>query len=306
MAILGSQGSLRDRLGEAGFGHVSQIMGPAMAAPMLDAFPAWLASMLLLYGPVFEAQARSGVTGMDNALAAEAGAAGMPHRPLETLEFQLQLMASTEAESLEGLRDPASMAAKARSVMEDVTSACRATDPAMVEAAIRSSMEDASAERLLVERNRAWMPVLLEELGQGGALVAVGTGHMVGEQGLVRLLTDAGYRLTPQRGPAATWTASPVPWPQIAPFVALDAPTRSAWLDATVSRGNTLLCAEGSLLRGPDEQGVCEAKVARWAELCVVQAAPTLLGAEPTEAGVQRLVGCAATGGAAQMALGAR
>jgi uncharacterized protein YbaP (TraB family) len=53
-----------------------------------------------------------------------------------------------------------------------------------------------TAEPLLFARNRAWMPKLESYLVGGGAFVAVGLGHMIGEQGLPALLARAGYTVT--------------------------------------------------------------------------------------------------------------
>jgi uncharacterized protein YbaP (TraB family) len=52
-----------------------------------------------------------------------------------------------------------------------------------------------TSEELLWKRNRAWLPKLEAYLAPagGGAFVAVGLGHMLGEQGLPALLARAGY-----------------------------------------------------------------------------------------------------------------
>jgi uncharacterized protein YbaP (TraB family) len=50
-------------------------------------------------------------------------------------------------------------------------------------------------EPLLYARNRAWLPKL-ETYFATGAFVAVGLGHMLGDQGLPALLTEAGYTVT--------------------------------------------------------------------------------------------------------------
>ena len=52
-----------------------------------------------------------------------------------------------------------------------------------------------TAERMLYARNRAWLPKLEAYLASGGAYVAVGLGHMIGDQGLPALLERAGYRV---------------------------------------------------------------------------------------------------------------
>lgn len=50
-------------------------------------------------------------------------------------------------------------------------------------------------ETLIVGRNAAWMDTIEKDLS--GRLVAVGAGHLGGEKGLVQLLRDKGYELTP-------------------------------------------------------------------------------------------------------------
>jgi len=54
----------------------------------------------------------------------------------------------------------------------------------------------AHAEELLYVRNRAWLPALVKYLDGDGAFVAVGLGHLLGEQGLPALLAKAGYVVT--------------------------------------------------------------------------------------------------------------
>lgn len=50
-----------------------------------------------------------------------------------------------------------------------------------------------TSEILLWERNRAWQPALESYLADGGAFVAVGLGHLLGDQGLPAMLQRAGY-----------------------------------------------------------------------------------------------------------------
>jgi uncharacterized protein len=54
----------------------------------------------------------------------------------------------------------------------------------------------ANAEKVLYVRNRAWLPTLETYLAGDGAFVAVGLGHLLGEQSLPTLLTKAGYVVT--------------------------------------------------------------------------------------------------------------
>lgn len=51
-------------------------------------------------------------------------------------------------------------------------------------------------EILLFERNRKWIPELEQHIANGGAFVAVGASHLIGDRGVVQLLRDAGYTVT--------------------------------------------------------------------------------------------------------------
>ncbi|NOQ73761.1 MAG: hypothetical protein GQ574_17265 [Crocinitomix sp.] len=52
------------------------------------------------------------------------------------------------------------------------------------------------ADLFLYDRNRAWAPKLLEEMKDKSCFVAVGAGHLFGENGLIDLFEKKGYTLT--------------------------------------------------------------------------------------------------------------
>ena len=52
-------------------------------------------------------------------------------------------------------------------------------------------------ERLAYKRNRQWMDKITMTLPVQSVLVAVGAAHLVGEQGLIKLLRDRGYTVEP-------------------------------------------------------------------------------------------------------------
>lgn len=54
-------------------------------------------------------------------------------------------------------------------------------------------------EILLDARNRAWLPEIKMLIMQEPVFIVVGAGHLPGEQGLIKLLTKVGYRVTPLR-----------------------------------------------------------------------------------------------------------
>ncbi len=56
---------------------------------------------------------------------------------------------------------------------------------------------------LLDNRNRQWIPAMTELMRAKPTFFAVGAGHLKGEVGVIALLEQAGYRLTPLRSNAA-------------------------------------------------------------------------------------------------------
>jgi uncharacterized protein YbaP (TraB family) len=50
---------------------------------------------------------------------------------------------------------------------------------------------------LLVDRNRNWIPVMAEMMGKKQVFFAVGAGHLGGEEGVIALLRNEGYSVTP-------------------------------------------------------------------------------------------------------------
>lgn len=50
-----------------------------------------------------------------------------------------------------------------------------------------------TAEPMLWARNRRWLPAIERYLADGGGFVAVGLGHLIGDQGLPALLAKSGY-----------------------------------------------------------------------------------------------------------------
>ena len=50
---------------------------------------------------------------------------------------------------------------------------------------------------LLNQRNINWIPVMADKMKEGQVFFAVGAGHLGGEQGVIQLLLNEGFRLTP-------------------------------------------------------------------------------------------------------------
>ena len=119
---------------------------------------------------------------------------------LESLQEQMNILFRSQTPE-EQMRDLLSL-------LSD-TSAARRTTKQLVEAyafgdletmynlsmEMEESMGDMNA--WLDDRNIAWMPQLKPLLNEGGCFIAVGALHLPGENGLLRLLKEAGYTMRP-------------------------------------------------------------------------------------------------------------
>ncbi|HEX2690624.1 MAG TPA: TraB/GumN family protein, partial [Kofleriaceae bacterium] len=124
---------------------------------------------------------------MDDALTAHARTRGLPVERLEPWEAQLAALAAsvTVADLSNAIHARHAMACE----LARLRSAYRTSDlPALT----RTLVGNAHSEALLVERNRRWLPQIEHYLAGGGAFIAVGLGHLLGDTGLPAMLEQAG------------------------------------------------------------------------------------------------------------------
>ena len=118
---------------------------------------------------------------------------------LETVEFQVNMLAQVGEENedeflLQTLEDLDVMDAE----LEEMLGSWNKGDTKQFEKAMFKSYEDYPEvyEKLLVERNKNWLPQVEKLIGQDvDYLVIVGSGHLVGKDGLINLLREKGYDL---------------------------------------------------------------------------------------------------------------
>lgn len=126
---------------------------------------------------------------MDFALARRARARGVPVEPLESWAVQLKALA--DAITIADLRQ----AIGARKTMRCELAELRGLYAAGDLPALQRRLLIAQTERLIVDRTKAWLPKVEALLRARGGFVAVGLGHLVGDEGLPALLARAGYRV---------------------------------------------------------------------------------------------------------------
>jgi uncharacterized protein YbaP (TraB family) len=133
---------------------------------------------------------------MDVELAKRAHGTDKPVDYLET--WQDQLAALDGAVGIRDLQEAIHARKTMKCELDRLVTAYRAGDVATMQALL---VIPRTKDTLLTARNQKWFPQIEQQLAKGGAFVAVGLGHMLGEQGLVAMLQRAGY--TVERMPAA-------------------------------------------------------------------------------------------------------
>ncbi len=175
------------------------LAGAGLARSDLEGFKPWYVAITLatmeLRRVGYEAS-----QGIDLSLWNRARAAGIPTRGLETVAQQVDFLDGM------GLREQVELLDQTLSEMEDVVPLVeeitrlwrtgRATELARL---LRRSFAGSPGllQRLVVERNRNWLPEI-ERLARSGrdTVVVVGVLHLVGGDGLVSLLRDRGFTVT--------------------------------------------------------------------------------------------------------------
>ena len=122
--------------------------------------------------------------------------------PVEYLEkWEEQLAALDRAVGIPDLQEAIHARKTMKCELDRLVTAYRAGDVATMQTLL---VIPRTKDALLTGRNQKWFPHIEEQFGKGGAFVAVGLGHMLGEQGLVAMLQRAGYTVERMPAPAAT------------------------------------------------------------------------------------------------------
>jgi len=129
-----------------------------------------------------------------------AEAAGKPVAGLESVEFQISLFDSIpykmQADMLvESIKNPGNGDAGFDEIVNIYTSQD-------IEAMAKMIKDDDAGfgdftYLILESRNKAWIEPMIEKMRQQPVFFAVGAGHLGGEEGVIRLLREEGYTLTP-------------------------------------------------------------------------------------------------------------
>ena len=187
--------SLREQLGPDYGDFVALVRRYELPLISFEAMQPWFASLNLELASYLRAGFQPS-RGVDQHFHNLALADGKPRIGLETTEAHMALLTGIGADGgLDLLRSTIAQLKAQPKVADDLYDAWRGGDVSAMAALAQPLRDDSPAAyaHLLTDRNRAWMPKLLELLaGDKDVAVVVGALHMVGEGGLVDLFAERG------------------------------------------------------------------------------------------------------------------
>lgn len=166
-------------------------------AAQLEQFRPWLAGLTFSILPMMQAGYDPNA-GADRLIDAYGDANGKTMRWFETAEQQIQWLAGFSDDiQRQMLLEAVDEAETGAELMNQMATAWETGDLATLERLVVTDMRDEYPEFyqvLLADRNDRWVETLTQELnGSGVDFVAVGAGHMLGEDGVVAQLRARGF-----------------------------------------------------------------------------------------------------------------
>lgn len=163
------------------------------------AWEPWVVS-LALASDQLESEGFRREVGVERALAAEAAGARKPARGLETTREQIERLDALPLETQELLLRDAVLGPRRASPIDTLEAAWSRGDLAALAREIFATPTGPHAaayfEAIYFARNRAFAEAIAKLVDAGGRwFVAVGAGHMVGDEGIPQLLAARGYRV---------------------------------------------------------------------------------------------------------------
>ncbi len=188
-------------------GYMAQVAerlgAPAEALQaQMDPLQPWLASLTLAVAQI-QAAGYDPESGVEAQLTGVAQAAGKQFGYFETVEEQLRFFADMPIElQVADFEVGIRQMVEEPDVLSNMVQAWATGDLAELDRQFNDAMAGSSPElydRIIVQRNINWIPQIETALaGSDDAFVAVGAGHLPGDQGVLQLLEDAGYTVTRQ------------------------------------------------------------------------------------------------------------
>jgi uncharacterized protein YbaP (TraB family) len=207
LAVNASGVTLSSMISDEAKGHIATIAGrlgqpPAAVMASLDPVQPWFASLNLAVQQIVMS-GYDPASGVEAQLTAVAQEAGKQFGYFETVEEQLRFFAEMPLEiQLADFEVGVRQMVEEPELLTELVQAWAAGDMEALDETFSGAMRESSPElfqRLLVDRNIAWIPQIEAALaGSDDALIAVGAGHLPGEEGVLALLEAEGHIVTRQ------------------------------------------------------------------------------------------------------------
>ena len=177
---------------------INQHVGGALPIEALKQFKPWFLAMTL-EAMEWQAAGFDASLGLDKHFFDRAQSEGKTTQGLETTDFQISLFdGMTKDQQERFLAETLKSVDDEKSAVGKLTSAWRAGDAATIERLVMADVKSDPVvyDRLLVSRNRAWLPKIEALFSRPRhAFVVVGAAHLVGPDGLVSMLRAKGYQV---------------------------------------------------------------------------------------------------------------
>lgn len=178
--------------------------GGMLNAKQLDAFkPSMVSTQLAMLQSAKNFPDFNPMQQLDTQIQQRAAAANLPVKGLETMEEQFDILMNAPIMDqvdylMEAVRNDSKSGEKAKKLADaymtenlDAISEVLFKDEDM-------DPDDPMFKRLFDNRNASWVKKLTTDiLPSSKVFVAVGVGHLVGDKGLIKVLQEAGYTVTP-------------------------------------------------------------------------------------------------------------
>ena len=137
------------------------------------------------------------MTGTDKYMQTLAVSQGKKVGGLETMDYQMNLLYGNSLEEQADALLEMAQNSNSKELLMDLTAAYKSQDLDALWSVFKDQMTRYEYDALVSERNKNWKKQIVELLPVQSSLFVVGSGHLPGEKGMIKLLEKAGYNVKP-------------------------------------------------------------------------------------------------------------
>ena len=137
------------------------------------------------------------MTGMDKYMQTLAVSKGKKVGGLETMEYQMNLLYGNSLEEQADALLEMARTSNSKELLAKLTAVYKSQDLDALWSVFKDQMTRYEYDALVSERNKNWKKQIVELLPVQSSLFVVGSGHLPGEKGMIKLLEKAGYNVKP-------------------------------------------------------------------------------------------------------------